>query len=60
MSFNPHRAKIESVTVEFNSAVRPGERERKTFPSNGAARRFYLKTAAAGRNPRVTAGTASR
>lgn len=57
MAFNPHRARIESVTVEYDG---PAGRESKTFPSNGAARRFYAKMMSVGRNPRVVAGAAAR
>jgi hypothetical protein len=57
MAFNPHRAKIESVTVEYDGKT---GRKVKILTSNSTARRFYLKMAAAGKNPRVVAGVASR
>lgn len=61
MAFNPHRARIESVTVEWDGPG--GQRKTKTFEgdgADGAARRHYRKMMAAGKNPRVTGGKASR
>jgi hypothetical protein len=47
------RRRAGNVVVEYDGAK--GDRLQRTFPTNGAARRFYLVMSVAGRNPRVVA-----